>query len=489
MNKLVSIEMKKVFKHKSIYIIYLVIFAFCLLNYFLYKNDYDSNGFYKYEVEDDLVKYVKKLELDNKKYDVNKDSDKSIFVTNKTKIDIARIRMKYDVNDWRYIKAKDYLYECIYDYNYYKYIVGNFSNANFNMENYNDRLLKFKKNDWLFFAKEERAKIKDDIVKLDNYISNTNDVEEIKKLNLEKKNLNNKLLIVNYRINKKINYSNTFLNKAVINYEDNIDAIDDNKIIKRIDYQQKIKKQEEIRNHYINKYIIDNKINIDKVNTLNYQLRTIVDDYEFFIILIILVVSGILICEEFNKGTIKLLLIKPYSRNQILISKLVACFYMFLLTIIFIFLSHLFIGGILFGFSSLKNGVIVYDFNLHKLLKINIFVYVLLRIVVKMPMFLIIIIISFIFGIILNSTVGSFAITMIIYSFSEVINKLAIDYNLKFMKYFITLNWNLKDYLFGGISLYQFLDCKKSILILLFYGIILVGILFLSFNNKNIKNI
>ena len=183
-----------------------------------------------------------------------------------------------------------------------------------------------------------------------------------------------------------------------------------------------------------------------------------------------------------------MLLIKPYKRSTILISKFIACFCMVFLTITVIFLFHMLIGGLLFGFSSLKNGVMVYDFNIHKLLKINIFVYMLLRIIVKLPMFFIVMLISFILGIVINNGVGSFSITMIVYSFSEVINKLAIDYNLKFMKYFITLNWNYKDYLFGTISPYKYLNVKKSILIFIIYGIIFMEIMFSSFKKKNIKN-
>ena len=57
------------------------------------------------------------------------------------------------------------------------------------------------------------------------------------------------------------------------------------------------------------------------------------------------------------------------------------------------------------------------------------------------------------------------------------------------MKYFITLNWNFQDYLFGGISTYKYLDLKKSMLIFIIYDIILLGIMFISFKRKNVKNI
>ena len=98
-------------------------------------------------------------------------------------------------------------------------------------------------------------------------------------------------------------------------------------------------------------------------------------------------------------------------------------------------------------------------------------------------------IIPILLGIILNSTIGSLSITMLIYTFSEVINKIIITYNLKFMSYFITLNWNLNDYLFGGLSKYQYLDLKKSVLTFIIYDIIIIEFMFNIFDKKNIRNI
>ena len=163
MLKLINIELFKIFKHKSIYIILIIVFLFCLLNNFLYKNDYDNNGFYKYEKNEDLKKYIRKLEIANKKYNVNEDSDKAIYVDSKTKIDIAKIKQKYSSNDWRYINAKNYLYDCIYNYNYSKYILDDNITIEENKKKYKDRLLKFKQNNWIYFIEEEKHNLEDNI--------------------------------------------------------------------------------------------------------------------------------------------------------------------------------------------------------------------------------------------------------------------------------------------------------------------------------------
>ena len=490
MFKLINIELKKVFKHKSIYIIFFIIFLFCMLNNVLYKIDYDSEGNYKYESKTDLTKYISKLEKRNNEYDLSKESDKYLYITNRSKIEVAKIQKKYDVNDWRYLKASDYLYDYIYNINYYKYINTNDVLLEDSISKYKFRLEKFQSNDWKYFVELEKDEIKKNIKEYEELIDSTNNVEEKNKLKNEKLKLSNELVIINYRIEESISYNNTYLNDALMEYLENLNDLNGYKNINSdMSHSQKLEYNSLIEDLNTNKYIIENKVNVHKQNTLNYQLRTIVDDYELFVIIVILMVSSILIGEEFSRGTIKLLLVKPYSRIKILLAKYITCLLVVFLTISFLVMLQLVIGSILFGIDSIDLGMIIYDFNSEKIMKMNIFLYMIIRILAKMPMLIIILNLSFLFGIVLNNIIGPFSIVMIIYTFSEVINNMIITYNLKFMKYFITLNWNFQDYLFGGISTYKYLDLKKSMLIFIIYDIILLGIMFISFKRKNVKNI
>ncbi len=490
MFKLINIELKKVLKHKSIYIIFFIMLLFCLLNNVLYKNDYDEEGNYKYETKVNFDKRIDKLDKKNKNYDLSKESDLYAYVSNNSKIEIAQIQKKYSNNDWRYLKANDYLYDYIYDINYYKHIEKNSFLLENSITKYKFRLEKFQSNDWKYFIKLEKDEISKNINDYDKLIDSTSSADEKDKLIREKRILSNQLIIINYRIKENIPYNNTYLNTALTGYYNNLNDLAHYKNLdNEMNYNQKLEYNKLISNLNTNRYIIEKKVNIHKQNTLNYQLRTIVDDYELFIIIAILMTVSILVGEEFSRGTIKLLLIKPYSRIKILLAKYITCFLMMLLTIVFLILLQLVIGGILFGFDSINLGMIIYDFNIEKIRSINIFVYMIIRILAKVPMLIIIINLSFLLGIVLNNIIGPFSIGMIIYTFSEVINNIIITYNLSFMKYFITLNWNFKDYLFGGISTFKYLDIKKSILIFIIYDIILLGIMFISFKRKNIKNI
>ena len=490
MFRLISIELNKVFKHKSIYIIFFIIFVFCFLNNILYKIDYDNEGNYKYEPKTNLAKYINKLEKQNDECDLSNGSDKYLYITNKSKIEIAEIQQEYSDNDWRYLKASDYLYDYIYNINYYKYIDQNNVLLEDSVSKYKFRLKKFKSNDWKYFVELEKEQINKDIDNYEELIESTSNVDEKNKLKNEKLKLSNELVIINYRIEENVSYNNTYLNDALMEYLENLNNLNNYKILNdSMNYNQRLEYNNVIEDLNINKYIIENKVNIDKQNTLNYQLRTIVDDYELFVIIVILIVSSILIGEEFSRGTIKLLLVKPYSRIKILLVKYITCLIIIFLTISFLVALQLIIGGILFGVDSINLGMIVYDFNAEKVIKLNIFLYMIIRILAKLPMLIIILDLSFLFGIVLNNIIGSFSIVMIIYTFSEVINNIIITYNLEFMKFFITLNWNFQDYLFGGMSIYKYLDLKKSMLIFIIYDIILLGIMFVSFKRKNIKNI
>ena len=488
MIKLINIELKKIFKHKSIYVVLLIIFLFCLLNNILYKVDYDNDGFYKYEDESNINSEIDDLKKELNNYNLDNENDINMYITIKTKLYVAQGRREYDKNTWQYIKYNDYLYQDLYNINYYTYVYKDDNLLKSNTDKYNDKLNKFKSNNWEYFVNIEKDNLESKITSLDNKLNNTKDKQVKEELEEESRLLNNELVIINYRLNNNINYGNSYLNEALLEYKENLDSIN-NYANKNLTYKEKIYYNDILSSLNINKYIIENKINVNKQNNLNYQLRSIADDYEVFIIIIVLIVTSVLISEEFNKGTIKLLLIKPFKRSKILFSKYITGVILIFLTITFIILCQILIGGILFGLDSLKLPVVVYDYNLSHIRTFNIFIYMLIRVLAKLPMFIMILTISVTLGILINSTIGTFSITILLYTFSEVINNIIVTYNIKLMQYFITMNWSFKDYLFGGLSNFRYITLKKSILIYLIYVIILLGVMAVSFRKKNIKNI
>lgn len=489
MPKLIQVELKKVLKHKSIYIIILFMSVFCAINNILYKLDYDKDGRYKYEEHTNIKTTIKEYEQQLTKYNLNNEEDKTIYIDIKTKLELTKLKNSFTPNCWQYVKIESYLSEDLYKVYYYKYIIMDnqkFLSAN---KNYQEKLTKLKNNDWQYFLKEENKKLIINKKEIETSLVNIKDKKEILNLQNSHQKITDEIKENNYRIQNNISYNNTYLNRALTEYQSLNNQLK-NYNLQTSNHSKKIKHQEMLEEKKIDEYILKNRVNLNKENNLNYQLRTIVEDYELFIIIIILMTSSILIGEELSKGTIKLLLIKPYNRHQILISKVITGLIITILAIVFLILTELLIGGILFGFTSLNMKVALYNFNTNKIISLNVFIYMLIRIIAKFPMFIILQLLCFTFSLILsNPTIVPFSITILIYTFSEIINKIILTSKIKAFQYLITANWNFKDYLFGGISKYEYLNFKKSVVIFIIYVIMLLVIMCRSFSKKDIKNI
>ena len=122
---LIKNELIKIFHKKSILILWGLMLLFCILNNVLYWTDYDQDGNYKYEEQENIEEEKKKLENELAIYDVNKPENISMYVTIQTKIDLYNLKEEFPKNSWQYAKIEDYFYELIYNRNLYTYKVDN----------------------------------------------------------------------------------------------------------------------------------------------------------------------------------------------------------------------------------------------------------------------------------------------------------------------------------------------------------------------------
>lgn len=77
-------------------------------------------------------------------------------------------------------------------------------------------------------------------------------------------------------------------------------------------------------------------------------------EYMFMIIVFGVMIAGAIVSDEYNKGTIKSLLITPYKRSTILLSKFITSILLTIIFIVFAYLMQIVIGGLFLGFDSLK---------------------------------------------------------------------------------------------------------------------------------------
>ena len=232
----------------------------------------------------------------------------------------------------------------------------------------------------------------------------------------------------------------------------------------------------------LSKFVLDTKYNINRKNDLRGILLNLFAEYDIFIILISVLIPGVIISEEFHNGTIKQLLITPNSRFKIMLSKLLTCFLMIVSTIFILVILQLFIGSLFFPISGLSVPVAIYNYHTSSVVTYNIFSYLLILILNKMPMFIIMsIIILFINTISLNSAV-SVLIGLLLHVLSPILN--ALSKNIKIFNLFVTPHWDLSIYMFNNLN-----GLSVSIIIDVIYVVVLIFITFYVFMRKDIKNV
>lgn len=263
--------------------------------------------------------------------------------------------------------------------------------------------------------------------------------------------------VLNYRLDNNIKYGYDYLNKAIDNYL-NSNEID------------------------INKYIMDTKYNINKTNDLRGILINFFNEYGIIIIIALLIICGGILSDEYNKGTIKQLLILPCSRINLLLSKYIAIIIMFIFIFIFVLLLQIIFGSILFGISSLKIPVVLFNNGL----KIySIYKYILIIIICKIPMLILIPIVIITMNVLTNNTTVSVLSTLILYITSKILLFYTNIESIKFIKCLINVNWDLSTYFFNNP--YN-INLKISLCICFLYLLILAITSTIRFNKIDIKN-
>ena len=473
MLKLINIELIKIFHKKSIYIILTIMLLFCILNNYLYYKDYNQEGFYKYLNNENLEEKINLLTKELKQ----QDKTTTKYISTQTEIDILNIKKSFSKDSWQYNLINDILYDTIYQINQNKYIEKNETKLNELQKTYTEKKNKLYQNNWQYFIKEEIEKNKNELNQLKNEVSTDVIKEKIK----EKEETIN---ILQYRLNNNIKNEQTYLNIALEK------VIETEKIIKDLkdkpkSKEEKITLQNAISENKINKYILKTKQNINKENTVNNQLRTIAEDYEIFLVILILITSSAIICEEFGKGTIKLLLIKPYSRGKILLSKYLTCLIVLVISIIYLIIIQLIIGIPLFGIDSLKLPIVIYNSN--QLKEYSVFTYMFIRIIAKIPFYLMVETMAFTLSIYFTNTAISITVPMLIYMLDTAIINITNQSHTKILKYLINNHWHFEKYLFNNNIIDKQLE--KSILIWITYFIVLQLLMIIHFKRKNIRNI
>ena len=147
------------------------------------------------------------------------------------------------------------------------------------------------------------------------------------------------------------------------------------------------------------------------------------------------------------------------------------------------------VGGIFFGFDSLSIPAVIYDHSAGKIIEMGIFKNILLTGLGKLPIYVLLGTLAFALSTIFNNTPVAITITLMGYMASSIINQFAYYYDIKWLKFFVTPNWDFTQFFYGGLPLIKGVTVPFSVVICLIYFAIMISVSFVVFKKRNIKNI
>ena len=183
-------------------------------------------------------------------------------------------------------------------------------------------------------------------------------------------------------------------------------------------------------------------------------------------------IAGGIASQEFSKGTIKQLLVRPYSRTKILLSKYITSISCIFIACFITFVFQLILGTIFFGTESLTTPIISYSNINDKITVMNIFVYSFKSFLGLLPTFLLLTTLSF------AGFIGS-----------DVVTELLAGFKKWWIKYIYCFNWNFTPYIFNNKTDIKGVSLGFSIIVCLVYLAILLIPSFIVFKNRDIKNV
>ena len=147
------------------------------------------------------------------------------------------------------------------------------------------------------------------------------------------------------------------------------------------------------------------------------------------------------------------------------------------------------VGSIFFGFDSLKIPVVEYNHNTGALVEMSIIKNVILNALGKLPIYILLGTLAFALSTLFCNTAVAITISLLGYMASSMVNQFAYYYNITWLKYFVTPNWDFTQYLYGKLPTMEGLNTAFSIVICLIYFAIMMIPTFIVFRKRNIKNI
>lgn len=489
MINLVKNELIKILKKKSTYILLMITIAFVILLNFMYKNNDDF--MYSFGYSDDALEYY---EEEITSYSPDDPETKEIYFDMKSRLEMLKLMQHYGFNSWQTHVIESKMNSIVDMHTIITYTSS--KKHSISEKEYLDAkkvydafIQKLDNNDWKSFVEAELSDVNKQISEQINLKNVTKDSIEIESIYATLNNLENQKKVLEWRLEKDISYDSSYLNSILNGYvsiQDDIYRYEHSSKHEYSETQEYYKNLDSLHEH---EYYIEHNIRNISPNDNRGILLNLCDEYELFFIIFTVMIAGAIVSDEFSKGTIKLLLVRPYNRTKILLSKFIVCMIMLILCITVITGLQFIIGGIIQGFDSIQVPAIVYNHHTNQVETMNIFAYIAITAAAKLPIYILLTTLAFACSTLFTNTAVSIVLPLLGYMASSLINQFALAYNIKALLYFVTPNWDFTQYLFGGLPMFEGLQIHFSIGICLLYFFIMVITMVTVFQKRNIKNI
>lgn len=484
MSNLIKNEFKKLFSKKLMLILFIIAVGFTILTNVL------SNMDDPFDNKDYLEKELSYLEEELKTLDYKSQADNSYYLDLKTEYDLIKLKLDYDAESWQYsfINNSDIVYSNLREINENTYGINKDEQKLVEAQKEFDTIkTRLNSGDWKSFVQEQLEDTKEEIAFYKEQLKDITDKKVIEEINstIEIEKVDKQAL--EWRLEKEIPYDNSFLSGKIEEYKNSFQSV---QALKDKENKTKEEKQEyelALKQMNTSKYYIENNINIENEYDGRYMLINLTQEYGMFILIFSVIVAGTIVSNEFQKGTIKLLLTRPYSRNKILLSKYIVSIISIFIFIIMFALLQYFVGGIVSGFSVFNPPVVEYDLATNSILIMSVFKYLIIIVLNNLPIYILTSTLAFALSTLTMNSAVSIAIPILGNMVSGLIN--IFMEKLKILKYFVTANWDLSVYLFGGEGLAEGLNFLTSLAICLIYLAIMIVTTFIVFNKRDIKNV
>ena len=215
--------------------------------------------------------------------------------------------------------------------------------------------------------------------------------------------------------------------------------------------------------------------NVTLPKDARYLLIKMFNNFDILMIFIVIYLSSTIISEEYNSGTIKNLLVKPHKRTKILLSKIITAIFLTIMISILMVVFQYLLGGIIFGFDSYELESIKYNSVTNNIETMDLMQNTITTLLKKEPMYLLLSLVSMLFGIITNNIALNILISLGLYFISTMeflINNIT--------KYLFIFNWDL--------TTNNIINIAQSISICVISFLVIFILLIIIFKNKDISN-